>query len=266
MAQSNSSVPVDSARYTLFKPTPRDQLRKLHPDRPGITQSAYTINPGHFQLETNLMRLRKGREDGGPRHRELLLNHAVLKMGVTERMDVQVKVESYSVEKEWPDDAAGPERHTGFGDVSVRVKRNLFGDDSGNWALAVSGYVTLPTGAAVGRGGLEGGLSIPVEYKIGEGTGLSMQVQGDIENDRETNSHYFALQPAATINHDFTKFLGSYAEVMSHWNAHTGRWRHLLNLGPEFTLSENVQFDMGAGIPLNAQTDREFFIGFTYRR
>ncbi|WP_400192338.1 transporter [Hymenobacter sp. B81] len=253
-------------RYSLRNPTPRAQLRKLHPDRPGITQSAFTLDPGHFQIETNLLRLRNGREDG-LRHRELLLNHAVLKLGLSERTDVQVKLESYSIEKEWPTGQAEPERHRGFGDVSVRLKRNLIGDDENRPAgLAISGYVSVPTGGALGRGGLEAGLSLPFEYRLAESTGLSVQLQGDLEHDRDARRHYLALQPAATINHDFNSVLGSYAELMSHWDSRNGRWRNLLNIGPELTLSENVQLDMGAGLPLNSRTDREFFLGFTYRR
>ena len=34
--------------YTLFCPVPKELLRDFTPDRPGISQSAHTVDAGHF--------------------------------------------------------------------------------------------------------------------------------------------------------------------------------------------------------------------------
>ncbi len=44
----------DKRQYTLFNPTPIDQMRPLSADRPDGTESPYTVDAGHFQLEVSL--------------------------------------------------------------------------------------------------------------------------------------------------------------------------------------------------------------------
>lgn len=263
LAQQSADTAA-TRRYSLRNPTPRAELRKLHPDRPGITESAFTIDPGHFQLETNLLRVRNGRENG-QRRRELYLNQATLKLGLSEQTDVQVVLESYTTEKQWTGEQ--PERRRGFGDVTLRLKRNLFGDNKKTGAaLALAGYVRLPTGDDVGEGGVEAGLSVPFTYVFSEATELSLQVRGQRSYDRDEGLHYWAVLPAATINHEFTKVLGVYTELMSYWDTRKDVWRSSLNVGPELMLSENCQLDFGAALPLARNTYREYFVGLTLRR
>src|SRR4051794_2985518 len=45
---------VDKAQYNLFNPTPPEFMRELSADRPDKTESPYTVDAGHFQLETDL--------------------------------------------------------------------------------------------------------------------------------------------------------------------------------------------------------------------
>jgi hypothetical protein len=45
---------ADKSSYTLFSPTPRDQMRELSADRPDATESAYTVDAGHVQIEATL--------------------------------------------------------------------------------------------------------------------------------------------------------------------------------------------------------------------
>src|SRR5258707_15821817 len=43
--------PVDKSGYTLFNPTPREYMRAFTTDRPDLTESPFTVDAGHFQLE-----------------------------------------------------------------------------------------------------------------------------------------------------------------------------------------------------------------------
>ena len=43
--------PSDKSGYHLFHPTPRALMREMSTDRPDQTESAYTVDAGHFQLE-----------------------------------------------------------------------------------------------------------------------------------------------------------------------------------------------------------------------
>src|SRR5215468_502013 len=42
---------VDRSQYTLFNPTPKDQMRAFNTDRPTKSNVPYTVDAGHFQYE-----------------------------------------------------------------------------------------------------------------------------------------------------------------------------------------------------------------------
>ena len=41
----------DKSQYTLFNPTPADQMRSFNTDRPTKSNVPYTVDAGHFQYE-----------------------------------------------------------------------------------------------------------------------------------------------------------------------------------------------------------------------
>ena len=144
--------PYDSAHFSWRKPVPRNRLRELQPDRPGVTESPFTVDAGHFQLEMDALRLINSSSGSAERQREWHAAYSMLKLGLSRRTDLQLELPLYSVFKQQPaDPAEGPERHAGFGDMTVRLKHNFVGDDQlGHFAMAVMGYARLPTGGPVG--------------------------------------------------------------------------------------------------------------------
>ena len=49
-AEETNNVP-DKSGYNLFNPTPDKYMREMSPDRPDKTDSPFTVDAGHFQLE-----------------------------------------------------------------------------------------------------------------------------------------------------------------------------------------------------------------------
>src|SRR5687768_7839887 len=45
---------ADKSGYHLFNSTPREQMREMSTDRPDKTESPYTVDAGHFQIEMDL--------------------------------------------------------------------------------------------------------------------------------------------------------------------------------------------------------------------
>src|ERR1035438_186429 len=54
----------DKGGYTLFNPVPNTLLRELSPDRPDKTESPYTVDAGHFQLEMDFANYTYDKSDG----------------------------------------------------------------------------------------------------------------------------------------------------------------------------------------------------------
>src|SRR5205809_175428 len=46
---------VDKRAFNLFHPTPAKYLREMTRDGPGATDSPYTVDAGHFQVEMDLV-------------------------------------------------------------------------------------------------------------------------------------------------------------------------------------------------------------------
>src|SRR5687767_1670767 len=46
---------VDKSQFHLFRPTPDAPMREMATDRPDKTESAYSVDAGHFQIEMDLV-------------------------------------------------------------------------------------------------------------------------------------------------------------------------------------------------------------------
>lgn len=265
-ADKPRTCPYDSAHFDLFHPVPRHQLRELRPDRPGATESPFTVDAGHFQVEVDGFRLINSRAQDR-REREWHAAYLMPKLGLSRRTDVQLELPLYATQKQRPATDPSWERHRGFGDVAVRLKHNFLGDDEEEpLALAAVGWVRLPTGGQVGSGGAEYGLIVPADVNLGHKWDLEGQLETKFTYDRETGRHYLGLVPSVALEHDFTELFSFVVEGVSRWDAQTHQWRSSVNVAPMFNATENLQVDFGAHLALNRETDREFFVGFTFRR
>jgi hypothetical protein len=261
----NDTVKVDKEQFNLFHPTPRKYMRPMVPDRPGITESPYSVDAGHFQYETDMLRLLTRRE-GTARGRDWYVNHGLAKIGLTNKTDFQVEFDSYTTTRITDDaDPSVSQVARGTGDVSLRLKHTLVGDDDSRWALGVIGYVELPTGR-MGDGGYEPGLVLPVVYQLSKDWSLGGQLEANLYYDREQSQHYVQLTPTLTTDYAFNKLLEAFVEVVAYRDLRESQWRGSVNLGPQFDIGDNVQLDFGAHLPLTHAVDHEYFVGLSFRR
>lgn len=260
--------PYDSAHYSWRKPVPRNRLREMQPDRPGVTESPFTVDAGHLQVEMDAVRLRNSGSGNDQQSREVHFGYTNLKLGLSRRTDLQVELPVYTIVKDRPSDLSEwQERNAGFGDVTLRVKHNFLGDDHERpLALALIGYVRFPTGGAVGEGGSEYGLVLPVDIELSDNLNFEAQLETDLNYDRETDRRYVRLMPSTALEYDFTDKLGIVAEAVAQWNTQQRRWQASFNIAPIFKVTENLQLDAGTHLALNRLSDHEYFIGFTLRR
>src|SRR5688500_5011937 len=70
---------VEKSHYTLFDPTPRELMREFSTDRPDVTESPYTVDAGHFQVEMSLVEYTLD-DDGGAELDEFVVAPANLKV------------------------------------------------------------------------------------------------------------------------------------------------------------------------------------------
>jgi hypothetical protein len=260
----NDTMQVNKKQFNLFHPTPRKYMRPMVPDRPGITESPYSVDAGHFQYEADGLRLLMRRE-GTTHGRDWFINHGLAKIGLTDRTDFQVEFDSYTTNRITDDaDPSVSQVTRGTGDVTLRLKHTLVGDDDSRWALGIIGYVELPTGS-MGDGGYEPGLVLPAIFQLNKHWTAGGQLEANLYFDREQDQHYVQLTPTLTTDYEFTKLLEGFVEVVGYRDLRENKWRGSVNLGPQFDIGDNLQFDFGAHLPLTAGVDHEYFIGFSFR-
>src|SRR5438128_1706566 len=114
---------VDKSVFNLFNPTPAEYLRALDTDGPGSTESPYTVDAGHFQVEMTLVGYTFDREsfDGVTQRFEAWsVAHMNFKIGLFNQLDAQLLLEPYNLVYEH-EDGNGVTRR-GFRDTTVRAK------------------------------------------------------------------------------------------------------------------------------------------------
>src|SRR5687767_13166520 len=111
---------ADKGQYTLFNPTPRELMREMSTDRPDLTESAFTVDAGHFQIEMDAVNYAYN-DDSSIRTETLGIGIINLKAGLCNRADFQVIIESYNSVRVRDRATGTTERHRGFGDITTRL-------------------------------------------------------------------------------------------------------------------------------------------------
>lgn len=260
---------ADKSRYDVFHPTPDALLRELTADRPDKTESAYTVDAGRFQLEMDLASYTgdDGTIDGVRRRLDAFAVGTMnLKLGLTHRSDVQLVLEPYQHVYE----RGGGTRVTrqGFGDVTLRYKHNLWGNDIGATALALMPYLKLPTSQDdLGNDAVEGGLIVPLAASLPGGFGFGMMTQFDAARDGDDRGYHPEFVNSITVNRPLFGPVEGYVEFYSAVSTERGSdWVGTFDFGFAWTLAENLRLDAGLNLGVTeAADDWNPFVGLTWR-
>lgn len=254
----------DKSGYHLFNPVPRELMRDLATDRPDGTESPYTVDAGHVQIEASLIDFTRDKGSGG-RVETLTLMDTNLKFGLLNNMDLQIILPLWAEEQSLSEGAQ--EIINGTGDVTLRLKMNLWGNDQGSTAFGIMPFIKLPTGTDLSNGKTEGGLISMFSWQAGEKWGLGLMAEIDAVYDEAEGDHDMQFVHTAVIGFDLMEPLGAYVEYIG-IAADEGDFDYQAQLSTGLTwgLSEDVQLDTGVRIGLNeAAEDLTIFAGFSIR-
>jgi hypothetical protein len=92
-----------------------------------------------------------------------------------------------------------------------------------------------------------------------------VQMRGELNYDDEESRRYVLLSPSTAIDYEFSQHVSGFVEGVGQWNALRNRWQAALNLGPQLHITDNLILDGGAHLALTRETDREYFLGLSFR-
>lgn len=244
---------TDKSQYHLLNPTPRSLLRELATDRPDKTEAPYTVDAGRFQFETDLVTYVMDDAEGGEKTRGFVLNNVNLKMGLTNNTDLQLVVPTYVREKVTL--GAASSTVSGMGDLTVRFKWNLLGNDQGDLALALMPVVKLPTAKTdLGNDKWEGGLIFPVALSLPNDWSMGLMFQyNNLAADAGGRAGQFIS--TATVGHQVVGDLNGYVELYSEANPADTGWVATFDAGLTYGIGNDWQLDAGVNVGLTDSAD-----------
>lgn len=258
---------VDKWQYNLFNPTPRDQMREMSTDRPDQTESPYTVDAGHIQLEMDFVKLTYDRHSpDGVRTETWNVAPLNLKFGLFNNVDLQIVLDNYLNEQTW--ESGAHSRTSGFGDITARLKVNLWGNDGGKTALAIMPYVKIPlSSTSIRNGQTEGGIIVPLAVELPGGWGMGVMTEVDfVTNGR--GGYETEWLNSVTFSHDIIEDrLGGYIEFVAVVGTEPGfDWQGQVDVGLTYAISKDVQLDAGCNFGVTRSApDYEPFVGISVR-
>ncbi len=269
LAQLEDIPKPDKSAYTLFNPTPRDLMRDLSTDRPDATESPYTVDAGHFQIELSFIDFSRDRRNKEHQINEsLALAPLLVKVGLLNNVDLQIGLDPYTHYRTKDRAAGTTETAHGFGDTVVRLKSNLWGNDGGDTAFAVMPYVKFPTAdGGLGNGKIEGGIILPFAVELPEDFSLGLMAQFDFNRSADNVRYVVDFVHTVTLSHDLAGDLGGYIEYAGFANLnHDEDYRVYFDAGLTYGLTRDIQLDAGLRVGLTrAADDLGLFAGISLR-
>ena len=233
--------------------------------RPGQTEGAIAVPTGYLQAETEIASYARSRQ-AGVKSDAYSVAATSLRYGVADGLDVELNVQPYlhgSVTAGGVKDSDG-----GFGDVTLRVLKNLMGQDGEGPAVAVIGYVTLPTAkSGLGADKTEGGGIITGSFQPMDKWGVAWTLGAAARYQGGGNDYQAEFSGALQLNHAFTEAVTGYAEVAAVRAQHDGGpVSATFDVGAAWIVAPMTQLDAGVNLGLtDAADDANVFVGIAHR-
>lgn len=259
---------IDRSGYNLLNPAPDSALRTLSTDRPTKSTTPITVDAGHFQIESDFANFSYNSADG-TKTRTFQALDPVFKLGVTNSVDVEVQFNGFQ-SLVVGDGMGGVMRGRGFGDVFLRTKFNIVGNDGGNLAIAALPYIKLPSQRAlISNNAVEGGVLVPIQYQLPSDFLVLTVPEVDVLKNANNNGRHTNYVNLINLQHpvpgvkDLTaevEFYSSVAAERASPNIYTA------DFALEYLVNSHLQLDGGLNVGLNKAAPKlQAYTGISYR-
>ena len=245
------------SEHTLWNPTPRSEWRAMSADRPDFTESPYTVDAGAFQLEMSFVDY--SQTDDAESTALAPIN---FKVGLRHDMDIQFVMDPFVISDD------GDQKIDGVGDTQIRLKMNLWGNDSEGDAFAFMPYVQIPTSTnGIGGDEIEGGLIFPYATTLSETVGLGLMFETDFVHNETEDNYDVEYVGTGVFGFEITDVLGTYVEGIGILRPDADEdFTSILGVGVTYEVATDTVLDAGCNFGLEGDADDfNFFTGISIR-
>jgi hypothetical protein len=253
----------DKSQYNLFNPTPPSLMREFEPDRPDLTDSAFTVDAGHIQVEADISNYSLSRPDSDKAVTDtFLFAPTEFRIGVTNNAELDVLVQPFKAVRTRSTEQTPDAWDVGTDVLEVSARFNLVGNDAferpGAWAVGLKPFVEIPTTRnAVSEENVEGGLVIPFAIKLTQKLEAELMTEYDIIKNSERSGYHVEYFNSGSLTYRLTRVISPYIEAATILGGDepTGPVV-IVGTGVLFELSENFSIDFASNIGITGASDR----------
>lgn len=263
---------ADKSRYSLFDPTPDRQLREMTTDRPDTTESPFTVDAGHVQVETTLLgyaRSRPDDDDAVTDSYEMATTN--VRIGLTNETEINLVWQPYGTARTRQPGVLTT-HDSGVGSFDIRGKINVWGNDTfakTGSALALLPFITLPTDddSGISPEFVEGGLIVPAAFTLPHNFGLGVNGGAVWGKDDDASGYHTEYIATASLSYEWSSKLGTYYEIATTFHTEDPRGDIvILATGVTYAVTDNLQLDAGINFGVTEAADRfNPFVGVSQR-
>lgn len=260
----------DKSGFSFLDPTPIADLRALCTDRPTKSTSPCTVDAGHIQIESDIFNVTVDRS-GGQNTTTWLVTNPTIKFGLTNTLDAEINLSPY-ISVVSRDRASGARTAVaGIGDLYLRLKWALLGDDGGKLGIALSPYIKVPTARiGVGNGAVEAGLITPINLNLPAGWSVVVDPEIDLLKNANNDGRHANTVGLISLSRGVSRTLTLSAEIWTDTNFDPSgsRTQVSADVGAAYipARAPNLQFDGGVNFGLNRDTPAaQAYLGISTR-
>lgn len=234
-------------------------MRSFETDRPDATESPYTVDAGHFQFETDLFKIDRSKSES-IKTVQKYFNSFNIKVGLTNSLDLQLVADMLvhtSVSG-----AINLENNSSFGNLTIRLKQNIFGNDGGKTALAILPFVNIATTSEYR---ITGGLVFPLGVSLPNDWDFGTQIETDFETNQSGKGSHINYMTSATISHTLFLKCDFFTEATVSRETELRSFTYFLDSGLVYALKENIKLDTGLYYGLLRTSSKVIFAGLSLR-
>ena len=245
-------------------------MRPLSTDRPDKTESPYTVDAGHVQIEFEVFSYLSYHNTIGSTDLRLHVWNVAplnLKVGLLNNVDLQIVLDNYLHLRAEDLNGGATVNEGGFGDVTTRLKINLWGNDDGPTALAMMPFLILPANSFVRHDrAVQGGVIFPFRAQLPAGFSLGAMAEFDCLRNLTRDGYDAVFVNTLSLSHQLIGKLDGYVEFYSEVNTGITDWIGTVDVGLTYLLTKDIQLDTGVNLGVTpAAPDVQPFLGITFR-